>query len=430
MRAFKLSYGLVFALVLTACGAVPQIRPAAAPPFVPLAATDTPEPQRPLPPVPSSLPTLPATDVYTPASLPTQMPTILPILLNPCISYYDAAQKALKFACRRFENYWRPIQVVDSDGDAGWFSSLAFDAQARAHLAYYAADSGDLRYARQNAGGWQVETVDSEGDVGYYPSLAIRYDGQIFISYYDRGRASVKVAQRSPEASWEIALIEKVGDLDTQPGQLYQSEFPEQFRTSIGVDGRGYPIVSYIGNLAKNLKVVWWDGAEWQIKLVDPSAPSGGFNSLAIAPDGSPAIGYHDIEQGSLRYAWWDGRKWLTETIDDRGKNIGLFTSLTFDSRGRPHISYFDDDPDTLYYATRQNNAWLIRSMSPGIFRPGFFSSIALGQDGRPLIAYYEFNEGDLIVAAWDGNAFNRTPVDAVGSVGWYPSIKFIPSYP
>lgn len=428
----ELMYFLVLVILpLVACdGGMSRVLPSATPPYVLLVAQTPMPPLETLAPVPTSTATLAPSPVYTSTPLPTQTPTILPVLREPCISYYDATQGDLKFVCRRFDDYWRPIQTVDAEGNVGLFSSLVFDAQSRAHIAYYAMDSGDLKYARQTGAGWLVETVDSAGDTGWYPSMAIRYDGHVFISYYDRDQQSVRVAQREAGAAWNIMPIEKVGPLESEPSEIYTPAYPDQFRTSIGIDPRGYPIVSYIGNLAKNLKVAWWDGKEWEIKLVDPAAPSGGFNSLAFSPQGYPAISYHDIEQGTLRYAWWDGHKWLTETVHHRGTNIGLFTSLVFDSLGRPHISYFDDDPDTLFYAVRRNDAWIIESMTPGLYRPGFFSSIALDQQDRPMIAYYEFNEGDLCVAAWDGRTFQRSFVDVVGSVGWYPSLRFRPVYP
>lgn len=430
-RPFFLVSFIVASLWLSACSrGVARVLPSATPPFVPLSAQTPDVPSPTLAPAPTSTATPLPSPGYTATPLPTQTPTVLPVLQEPCISYYDATLGDLKFVCRQFDNYWRPIQTVDSEGNVGLFSSLAFDAQSSAHIAYYAMDTGDLKYARQTDAGWLLETVDATGDTGWYPSLAIRYDGHVFISYYDRDQQALKVAQRDAGARWEIALIEKVGLLESPPGVLYLHENPEQFRTSMGIDARGYPVVSYIGNIEKNLKVAWWNGTDWETKLVDPAAPSGGYNSLAISPQGYPAISYHDIEQGALRYAWWDGRKWQTETVHKYGTNIGLFTSLAFDSAGHPHISYFDDDPDTLMYAFWKNNAWQIRAMTPGLYHPGFFSSLALDANDRPLVAYFEFSEADLLVAAWDGMVFQRTFIDQVGSVGWYPSLRFRSVYP
>lgn len=391
-RPFFLVSFILASLWLSACSrGVARVLPSATPPFVPLSAQTPDVPSPTLAPAPTSTATPLPSPVYTATPSPTQTPTVLPVLQEPCISYYDATLGDLKLVCRQFDNYWRPIQTVDSEGNVGLFSSLAFDAQSSAHIAYYAMDTGDLKYARQTDAGWLLETVDATGD---------------------------------------IALIEKVGLLESPPGVIYLHENPEQFRTSMGIDARGYPVVSYIGNIEKNLKVAWWNGTDWETKLVDPAAPSGGYNSLAISPQGYPAISYHDIEQGTLRYAWWDGRKWQTETVHKYGTNIGLFTSLAFDSAGRPHISYFDDDPDTLLYAFWKNNAWQIRAMTPGLYHPGFFSSLALDANDRPLVAYFEFSEADLLVAAWDGAVFRRTFVDQVGSMGWYPSLRFRPVYP
>ncbi len=237
--------------------APPRALPTATPPFVPLL-EQTPLPTAPvLSPAPTSTATLTPAPVLTATPSPSPTATVLPVLREPCISYYDATLGDLKFVCRRFGNYWRPVQTVDSAGNVGLFSSLAFDAQSRAHIVYYALDTGDLKYARQSDSGWVVETVDAEGDVGYYPSLAIRLDGRAFISYYDRSLASVKVAQRGPDDTvWQIEVIETVGPLESDVGMVYAPENPEQFRTSIGLDARGYPIISYIGNFEKKLALL------------------------------------------------------------------------------------------------------------------------------------------------------------------------------
>jgi hypothetical protein len=69
------------------------------------------------------------------------------------------------------------IRTVDSWGDAGFWNSLALDAQDYPHISYYELSDRDLKYAYQDSQGWHLETVDGEGEVGEYNSITIDQQG-------------------------------------------------------------------------------------------------------------------------------------------------------------------------------------------------------------------------------------------------------------
>lgn len=55
------------------------------------------------------------------------------------------------------------------------YNSLALDSNDCPHISYCDATSGDLKYARWTGSGWEIEVVDSEGDVGKYTSIAVAH---------------------------------------------------------------------------------------------------------------------------------------------------------------------------------------------------------------------------------------------------------------
>ena len=62
------------------------------------------------------------------------------------------------------------------------------------HISYYDATNGTLKHAVWNGSGWTIQVIDSSGNVGLFTSIAMTDDGQIRISYYDRTNGHLKYA--------------------------------------------------------------------------------------------------------------------------------------------------------------------------------------------------------------------------------------------
>lgn len=124
----------------------------------------------------------------------------------PHISYYDSDADDLRYAYQD-SGGWH-LEVVDDWGNVGQHSSLALDEAGHPHISYY--DGGyvnppvvefrlDLKYARWDGAAWHIETVDSDGDVGYYSSLALDSAGYPHIGYHDTSHRDLKYASYVPE---------------------------------------------------------------------------------------------------------------------------------------------------------------------------------------------------------------------------------------
>ena len=62
------------------------------------------------------------------------------------MSYLDPVDRNLKYAYRDSSG-WH-IEVVDTAGDVGWYTSIELDSLGLPHISYYDWTNGDLKYAR------------------------------------------------------------------------------------------------------------------------------------------------------------------------------------------------------------------------------------------------------------------------------------------
>lgn len=248
----------------------------------------------------------------------------------PHISYFDSNYFGgdtddLKYAYLDASG-WH-TQTVDSDKEAGLYTSLALDQDGYAHISYFEQDYGTLRYAFQNASGWTVETLDSAGDVGLYSSLVLDDNGYAHISYLDyvANASDLKYTYQDSEG-WHLGTY--------TPGDI-------GWYTSLALDSEGYPHISCYDGSEFELKYVYSDDSGWYGDTVDTGAYTGKYTSLALDADDYPHISYYDDYHGYLKYAYQDSEGWHKQILDG-GWDVGQYTSLVLDSGGYPHIAYHD----------------------------------------------------------------------------------------
>jgi PKD repeat protein len=253
---------------------------------------------------------------------------------------------------------------------------------------------------------WHIMTVDSDGDVGEWSSLALDARGFPHISYGDGTNQNLKYA-KWVGTHWQIETV----DSDFNVGRF----------SSLYLDSRGYPHISYHDGKNERLKYARWTGVEWEIRIVDSEGIFGRMSSLVLDSNDIPHIAYHEMDPiGDLKYATWKGNHWLNETVDWLG-NVGWQNSIDVDSKDRPHISYSDKSNHEIEYTRWDGKKWKNETVdSTGILAG---PTLALDSTDRPHIAYSKAGEGDLMYAHFDEGKWQTQTVDWIDDVSDYPSI-------
>lgn len=325
-----------------------------------------------------------------------------------------------KVGIKTWEGSWY-IETVDSEGDTGWYTSLAFDRSGRPAISYFDRTNIYLKFARWNGTIWVIEVVDPGDNVGSFTSLAFDASGNPAISYYDHKREWLKFARWDPgRAAWKIEDVSSglgpagrslAFDPSGAPAislggsRLYLARRgADGWKTevvdsnpdagsypSLVFDPSGNPAISYIEwtnvGIEAILKFARWNGTTWDIEVVDSGGNVGWHNSLAFDSSGNPAISYRDRENEDLKFARWNGTGWEIEVVDSEG-DVGAYTSLVFLPSGNAAVSYFDITGLDLKVATWNGTDWIIETVDAE-GHSGLFSSIAVGPNGHPAVSYW-----------------------------------------
>jgi len=159
--------------------------------------------------------------------------------------------------------------------------SLAIAADDRPALTYYDASSGDLKYASLGESGWSIEIVDAEGDAGRYSSLAFDDAGVPHISYL---RLDTPTTGRVRHATFDGTawITSDVGTLDN----LRTGHTGTRRNTAVAVDSEGIPHVVYSDESVVKRAVLSGDSWETAIIVSAGDRPLGQLVSFRVDDGG------------------------------------------------------------------------------------------------------------------------------------------------
>lgn len=92
------------------------------------------------------------------------------------------------------------VQIVDSNGDVGWYASLKLETDDHPCIAYFDEANYRLMLARWLGTAWDIQVVDDGGIVGLYSSLALDGHDDPGTSYFDWGNSDLLYARLQTNA--------------------------------------------------------------------------------------------------------------------------------------------------------------------------------------------------------------------------------------
>jgi len=293
----------------------------------------------------------------------------------PCISYYDPADKTLKYA-RKDSTGWHIASVENTGSESGEYSSLAVDSSDQPRISYYDAVNKDLKYAYGNGVNWSRIILDGTGlNVGSYTSLAISRYGVIGISYYDATNQSLKFIYLGA-STWDAETVDGPGwDVGTY--------------SSLAFDNQGNPGISYYDVTNKGLKFAWKDFGGWHAEVVDGTGglAVGKFSSLVFNIAGFPRISYYDETNKQLKFASKDASGWHMEIVDSGSADVGWNTAMILDKNDNPQMCYLDVTNMKLMYAWKDSSGWHKELIGDAAVREGTYR-LVLDRSGKPHISF------------------------------------------
>ena len=255
---------------------------------------------------------------------------------------------------------------------------------------------------------WQVMTADNPTDppnIGWYTSIEVDSKNRPHISYLEYTNYDLRYAYLD-KGEWVRQVVDSAGSVG--------------WYSSLELDSHDRPHIAYLDSTNSTLKYASFDGNSWTIESVDSGGASGGA-SLTLDSNDRPHISYQEHKSAYLKHAYYNGTSWIKETVDSSA-SIGDFTSIDLDSSNRPAIAYYDDTNDVLKYAKFDGSKWNIETDKSG--ESAWFPSLELDTNDRPHISYYEPTGQNLKYIYFDGSAWQKDTVDTQGDVGWYTSLE------
>lgn len=312
-------------------------------------------------------------------------------LSRPAISYYDYPtgnpDGSLIFA-HQTNTGWN-IEPVDQVTQTAFDPVIEIDPSGFAHIVYSVGwVNSQLKYARQTAGGWQLETVKT-GNIGLY-RFALDPDGRPHIVYSTvsgntNNQTQTLTYTYRTTAGWQSEVFYSGG---------YPAVLIDDF--SLAVDSLGRPHVALLYRTLNSdkdeVRYMTRGTSVWTSQKVEDNKESYLSISLDLDRQDAPHLVYTWSDGGAwidIIYAYRTGSGWVTEPAGRYSlpaETGGMLPNMALGPNGQPHITYYDvQDYDEIRYGVRTATGWQYEILEDtGKLTP----AIEVDRRGVPHLAY------------------------------------------
>jgi hypothetical protein len=340
--------------------------------------------------------------------------------------------------------------VVDGSPGVGEYAALALDSNNRGRISYYDAANRSLKFAYFDGFSWITQTIDTpslvnaeaeeyfsfapenlhrlnpgtydfqpmaypEEAVGLFTSIAVDNNNEVHITYFDTTYAD----PNDPAGALRYAHWD---GLNWEIGTMIDGRTRTGSYNSVAVSPKTQrPCVSYLSEKYDDLMYACRNAdGSWpryqDLVAVDAAGNVGAFTSLAFNTNGVAYISYYDFGNDNLKLAKKTDSGWEISTLDTTD-NTGLYTSLAIRaSDNRVFISYIDASEAAV--KTINSSDWSPKTVA-GVSPEGRYTSVAIDKNGRPGVVYFRVENAQLVYSYnTSGNSWTHTTLDVAGDVG------------
>jgi hypothetical protein len=300
---------------------------------------------------------------------------------------------------------------------------------------------------------FQTQTVDSAGEVGQYSSMVLNSAGNPVISYYDATR-NASIISQGPYGNGDLKLAVcgnptcTSGNTVTTVDRGHINTDDAGRYTSLVLDSRGYPVISYVDRNS-GLKLAHCGDATCTSRnsikvVVTASHIDFAYTSLVLDRNGNPFISYGtgDSKGYLLTVVRCGDTNCSSRNAFAQVQDSATHSSLGLDFKGNPVISYYEPRGGDLKLARCDFGLYSGTCTSQivdngGSSNVGQYNSLKMVGirnnvgaivDRIPFISYYDATNGDLKAVSCGNagctNGNTITTVDSAGDVGQYTSVS------
>jgi len=245
------------------------------------------------------------------------------------LSYHDAAAGSLRYAVLEGATWRR--ELVDASQRAGQANDIAVDLDGRPHLVYHDPASRLLKYAHPLGSQWLIEVIDPTPGAGEECAVAADARGDLHVAYSHRPSATsgqLRYARRDA-GGWHLEVPDAGGP------QVIVGRQP-----AIVVDGEYRPRIAHFGQDGQ-IKLARMVGVNWIIETALTISGAGQLSGMSAALDPTGRLQMALLSPSAVYYTRHaPGGTWETSIIVAGTTSVGGAASLALDPVGRPYVGY------------------------------------------------------------------------------------------